>query len=104
MMRERERAFENRFAHDEELKFRITARRNRLTGLWAAEKLGLSSDDATLYAQDVVSAALQKNGNERLFQKIRSDFDAGRIEQSDHRIRRRMDEDMLEAQRQVLTE
>ena len=83
---------ENRYAHDEELRFKATARRNKLLGLWAAEKLGKVGADADAYAGDVVSADFEEAGDEDVFRKIRKDFDAAGVAQSDHQIRRTMDE------------
>jgi hypothetical protein len=88
----REEGFEKQFAHDEELRFKATARRNRLLGLWAAEKLGLSGADAQSYAKDVVLADLDEPGGNGVFRKIRNDFDGKGVQQSDHQIRRTMDE------------
>ena len=73
---ERQKGFERKFAHDEELKFKATARRNRLLGLWAAEQMGLAGDDAKDYARQVVKADLAEPGEEDVFRKIRADFDA----------------------------
>jgi hypothetical protein len=87
---DREKGFERKFAHDEELKFKATARRNRLLGLWAAEQMGIAGDDAEVYAREVIKADLAEPGDEDVFRKIRSDFDAKGIEQSDHQIRRKM--------------
>jgi hypothetical protein len=93
----RQEGFEAKFAHDEELKFKATARRNKLLGLWAAEKLGLSGAEAEAYAQAVVKADFQEPGEEDVFRKVRSDFDASGVDQSDHQIRRTMDELMAKA-------
>ena len=89
---QRSEGFEKKFAHDEELRFKAMARRNKLLGLWAAEKLGKSGADAEAYSGDVVSADFEEAGDEDVFRKIRKDFDAAGIDQSDHRIRRTMDE------------
>jgi len=97
----REEAFEKKFAHDEELQFKAGARRNKLLGLWAAEKLGLSGDKAADYAKSVVEADFQEAGDEDVFRKIRADLDAGKVVQSDHQIRRVMEELMAEAIEQV---
>jgi hypothetical protein len=86
----REEAFEQQFAHDEELKFKATARRNKMLGLWAAEKLGLSGPEADSYAQSVVMLDLDKKGD--VAEKIRKDFDAKGVAQSDHQISRTMSE------------
>jgi hypothetical protein len=101
---EREKGFERKFAHDEELKFRATARRNKLFGLWAAEKLGLSGDDAQSYAKEVVKADLKEPGEEDVFRKVRADFDAKGVEQSDHQIRRMMGDLMAAAVNQIESE
>jgi hypothetical protein len=91
----REEAFEEQFAHDEELKFKATARRNKLLGLWAAEKLGLSGAEADSYALAIVMADLE--GGDDVAQKIRKDFDAKGVAQSDHQIARTMTELMAKA-------
>jgi hypothetical protein len=101
---DREKGFERKFAHDEELKFRATARRNKLLGLWAAEKLGLSDEEAQGYAREVVKADLAEPGEEDVFRKVRGDFDAKGVEESDHQIRRMMGELMAAAVLQIETE
>ena len=88
----REEGFEKQFARDEELKFKAMARRNKLLGLWAAEKLGLSGAQAETYAKEVVLADFEEPGDHDAFRKIRKDFDAKGVAQSDHQIRRTMDE------------
>jgi hypothetical protein len=101
---EREKGFERKFAHDEELKFKATARRNRLIGLWAAEKMGLSSDEAQAYAREVIKADLAEPGDEDVFRKVRADFDTKGVDQSDHQIRRIIGDMMVEALRQIESE
>jgi hypothetical protein len=101
---DRKKGFESKFARDEELRFKAMARRNKLLGLWAAEKLGLKGDEAEHYAKDVVKADFSEPGEEDVFRKIRSDFDAQKIDQSDHQIRREMADLMDEAVRQVSRE
>jgi hypothetical protein len=101
---EREKAFEKKFAHDEELRFRATARRNRLFGLWAAEKLGLSGTEADEYAKSVVRADFQEPGDEDVLRKVRGDFDAKNIDQSDHQLQRTLNDMMTEAVRQIENE
>lgn len=100
----REESFEARFAHDETLKFKIVARRNKLLGLWAAGLLGLSEDAAASYAQEIVKADLAEPGDEDVFAKIRKDFDAKGVQQSDHQIRRVMSEMLEQAIPQVTKE
>lgn len=97
----REEGFEAKFAHDEELRFKATARRNKLLGLWAAEKLGLTGDAAEDYAKSVVKADFEEPGEEDVFRKVRADFDAKGIDQTDHQIRRTMDELLAEAVAQI---
>ena len=93
----REEGFEKQFAHDEELKFKATARRNKLLGLWAAEKLGLSGAEAEDYAKSVVIADFEEPGDQDVLRKIRRDFDAKGVAQSDHQINRTMTEFMAKA-------
>jgi hypothetical protein len=90
----REEGFEKQFAHDEELKFKATARRDRLLGLWAAEKLGLAGPAADEYAKSVVIADIETHDP---FGKVRKDFDAKGVSQSDEQIKRVMNELMARA-------
>jgi hypothetical protein len=94
----REEGFEKKFAHDEELKFKATARRNRMLGVWAAQKLGLTGAEAEAYAREVVLADVEGTG---VFAKLRKDFDAKGVAQSDHQIHRHMDELLAQAVAQV---
>jgi hypothetical protein len=100
-MKERGDDFERKFALDEEQKFRAVARRNKLLGLWAAEKLGKSGADAEAYAKEVLNSDFEEAGDHDVFRKIRKDFDAAGVAQSDHQIRRTMDELMATAAEQV---
>ncbi|HVX91925.1 MAG TPA: DUF1476 domain-containing protein [Xanthobacteraceae bacterium] len=84
--------FERKFVHDEELKFKAMARRNKMLGLWAAEKLGLTGAEAEAYAKEVVTADFEEQGEDDVFRKVRRDLDAKGVAQSDHQIRRTMDE------------
>jgi hypothetical protein len=93
----REEAFEKQFAHDEELRFKATARRNKLLGVWAAEKLGLTGAEAESYAKSVVMADFEEAGDHDVLRKIRQDFDAKGVAQSDHQISRKMTELMEKA-------
>jgi hypothetical protein len=97
----RKEGYESKFARDEELRFKSTARRNKLLGLWAAEKLGKSGDDAQIYAREVIRADMQEAGDEDVFRKIRADFDAAGVQQSDHQIRRTMEELIAAAVAQI---
>lgn len=100
-MKDREQGFERKFAMDEELRFKATARRNKLLGLWAAEKLGKKGADADAYAKEVVAADFQEAGDDDVLRKVRGDLDAAGAGQSDHQIRRTMDELMAQAIEQV---
>jgi hypothetical protein len=93
----REEGFEQKFAQDEALKFKATARRNKLLGLWAAEKMGLKGAEADNYALSVVTADLEASGGHDVARKIRKDFDAKGVAQSDHEISRAMTELMARA-------
>jgi len=101
---DREKAYEKKFAHDAELKFKASARRNKLLGQWAAEKMGMTGDEADNYAKGVVLADLEEPGEEDVYRKIRGDFDEADIDQSDHQIRRNMAELMDTAVRQIESE
>jgi hypothetical protein len=93
----REEGFEKQFAHDEELRFKATARRNKLLGKWAAEQLGLSGADAEAYAKDVVMADFEEAGEDDVFRKIRADFDAKGVKVSDEDIRKQMHQLLAQA-------
>jgi hypothetical protein len=97
----REDAFERKFAHDEELKFKASARRSRLLGQWAAGLLGKSGADVDAYVKEVIAADMEQAGEEDVFRKIRRDFDAAGVSQSDHQIRRAMAEMMQTAILQI---
>jgi hypothetical protein len=97
----REEGFEKQFAHDEELRFKANARRNKLLGLWAAGKLGMSGAEAEAYAKEVIVADLEEAGDDDVFRKLRKDFDAKGVKESDHQIRRTMDEFMAQAIAQI---
>jgi hypothetical protein len=97
----REEGFEKQFAHDEELKFKATSRRNKLLGLWAAEKLGRKGPDADTYAKEVVMADFEEAGEDDVFRKVRKDFDASGVSASDQEIRSVMVELMGKAIEQI---
>ncbi len=101
---DREDKFEKKFAHDAALRFKAEARRNKLLGQWAAGLLGKTGDDVDAYAREVIKADLEEAGDEDVFRKIRADFDAAGVDQSDHQIRRHMDECMEEAVKQIQNE
>jgi hypothetical protein len=93
----RERGFEQRFAHEEELKFRATARRNHLAGLWTAKRLGLAGSEVEAYAQSIVTADLDKPGSDAVFEKIASDLRSHGNSESNDQIRRIMNDLMKQA-------
>jgi len=93
----REEGFEKKFAHDEELRFKANARRNKMLGLWAAEKLGLTGSAADAYAKDVIMADFEEGGDNDVFRKVRKDFDAKAVVQSDEQIRATMNDLMEKA-------
>jgi len=101
---EREKAFEAKFKRDEELRFKATARRNRLLGEWAAAQMGLSKSEAEVYAKDVVKADFAKPGDDDVLQKVLADLQGKGVDISDRLLRRRMDELMETAIEQVQTE
>ncbi len=98
---DREKGFENKFAHDQQLAFKATVRRNKLLGLWAAELMGVTGEAADAYAKDVVKSDFEEAGDDDVFRKVRKDLDAKGVQQSDHQIRRKMEELLTEAQAQV---
>ena len=100
-MKDREEGFERKFAHDEEVKFRATARRNKLLGLWVAERLGKTGADADAYAKEVVKSDFEESGEEDVFRKVAADLAAAHIEASEHQIRRKMQELMSVAIEQI---
>lgn len=101
---ERKKAFEEKFARDQELAFRVESRASRLIGLWVAEKLGLSGDDAKTYARDVISANLDEPGLEDVFRKIKGDLVSKNITISDHVLRKQMEQCLDDARNQLLSE
>ncbi|MBL8647292.1 DUF1476 domain-containing protein [Sphingosinicella xenopeptidilytica] len=103
-LNDREKAFENRFARDAELQFKVTARRNRLLGNWAAEKLGLTTAEADAYAREVVAADFEEAGDDDVFRKVYGDLTAKGVEVSEHEVRRAMEEKLVEARRQFIEE
>jgi hypothetical protein len=98
---QRKDAFENKFALDEELRFKATARRNKLLGLWAAEKLGKSGAEADAYAKSVVLADFEEAGDEDVLRKVRSDFATGSVAVADEEIRRVMTELLITAAEEI---
>ena len=99
---DRERAFETAFARDQEMQFRIIARRNRLLGAWAANLMGLTEVEAESYAKDVVRADFEEAGDEDVIRKLLGDLTSAGVEMDDAQIRRALDEKTIEARRQLM--
>ncbi len=103
-MDERRNTFENKFAHDEDLRFRAIARRNKMLGLWAAEKLGKAGEDAQAYAGEVVRADFEEAGDEDVIRKITADFSAASVNVSDAELRVQLLDLLEEAAKQISAE
>ncbi|HUG45543.1 MAG TPA: DUF1476 domain-containing protein [Sphingomicrobium sp.] len=101
---DRERAFESKFAHDEQMKFRAVARRNRLLGEWAARLMGLSAEETASYAKDVVRADFEEAGDGDVIRKLIGDLTAAGVEIDEERIQEALENKTIEAQRQIMEE
>jgi hypothetical protein len=99
---DREKGFEAEFKRDQELAFRVTARRNRLFGLWAAEKLGMPADQRETYARTIVEADFEKPGDGDVIEKVRSDLGAKGIALTEPQLRTELDRAAVEAKRQLM--
>ena len=102
--KDRERAEEAKFAHDEEMQFRIVARRNRLLGGWAAEKMGLSAVEAEAYAKAVVQADFEEAGDEDVIRKLLGDLVSAGVDVSEGDIRAALEAKSVEARRALMGE
>lgn len=98
----RENAFENKFAHDADMLFRVTARRNKLVGLWAAEQMKLTPEESDSYAKSVVQADFEEAGDEDVVRKLLGDLTSAGVETDDVAIRAMLDTKMVEARRQFI--
>lgn len=99
---DRERAFESKYARDEEMQFRIIARRNRLLGEWAARLMDLSEEETASYATDVVRADFEEAGDDDVVRKVLGDLTAAGVEADEAKIREAMGHKMVEARRQII--
>lgn len=99
---DRENAFENKFAHDQEMSFRVTARRNKLVGQWAAAKMGLTAEETDSYAKSVVQADFEEAGDEDVIRKVLGDLLAAGVDASDEDIRKALSDQTVEARRQLM--
>ncbi len=97
----REKAAENKFAHDAEMQFKASARRNKMLGMWAAAKLGKSGADADTYAKSVVMADFEEVGDDDVLRKVSKDFAAGGVAIADSEIRATMDELLAKAAAEI---
>ncbi|MGE0666610.1 MAG: DUF1476 domain-containing protein [Sphingomonadales bacterium] len=100
----REKAFESKYAHDQELQFKVMARRNKLLGLWAAGEMGITGDAATQYAIEVVKADFEEAGDEDVYRKVKADLDAKQVAVTEHRVRKEMEDLMAVAKQQIISE
>lgn len=101
---DREKAFETKFARDEEIQFKMTARRNRLLGEWAAEKMGLTKEETDAYAKAVVQADFEEAGDEDVIRKLLGDLTSAGVDIDDAGIRTALTDKMVEARRQFIEE
>lgn len=99
---ERERAFESKFAHDEEMKFRITARRNRLLGEWAARRMGLSDAESEAYAKDVVRSDFEEAGEHDVIRKVLGDLTTAGVDCEEAEVRQALRNKEIDARRQII--
>ncbi|NLS25815.1 hypothetical protein S2M10_07900 [Sphingomonas sp. S2M10] len=99
---DRERAFEAKFARDEDMAFRIIARRNKLLGQWAAARMGLTPEETDAYAKAVVQADFEEAGDEDVIRKLLGDMLAANVEIDDATVRRAIEEQTVEARRQLM--
>ncbi len=101
---DREKAFETKFARDEEMQFKLTARRNRLLGEWAAQKMNLTAEETDAYAKAVVQADFEEAGDEDVIRKLLGDLTSAGVEIDDAGIRTALTDKMVEARRQFIEE
>jgi len=101
---DRKKGFENKYQHDQEMLFKIQNRRNKLLGLWAADLLGKSGEDADAYAKEVILSDFEAPGDDDVHDKVAADLEAASVDLSDHRLRKKMDELLAAAHEQIMTE
>jgi hypothetical protein len=101
---DREKGFEKKYEKDQELQFKATARRNKLLGLWAAELMGVKNEAAEAYAREVVRSDFEEPGEDDVFRKVFNDLKSKSIGQSEHQVRRKMEELFAVAREQIMTE
>ncbi|WP_366553556.1 DUF1476 domain-containing protein [Aquibaculum sediminis] len=101
---DREKAFEDKFKHDQELQFKVEVRRNKLVGLWAAELMGMKGPEADEYAREVISADFSEPGIEDVVRKVFADLQEKNVDLSEHRLRKKIDELTATAKHQLMSE
>ena len=101
---DREKAFEDKYKHDQELQFKVEVRRNKLLGLWLGELLGKSDAEADAYAKEVVASDFEEPGDADLVRKVMADLEAAGTDLSEHRLRKKMEELLAEAKEQIMNE
>ena len=99
---DREAAFENKFAHEQDMAFRIIARRNKLVGQWAAARMGLTEAETDSYAKSVVQADFEEAGDEDVIRKLLGDLIAAGVDTSDEEVRQALVDQQVEARRQLM--
>ena len=102
--KDREKAFEDKYKHDQELQFKVEVRRNKLLGIWASELLSLSGADADAYAKEVIASDFDEPGVDDVVRKVMADFQAKNVDLSEHRLRKKIDELNAEAKQQIMAE
>lgn len=100
----REDGFEAKYAHDQKMLFKATARRNRLVGLWAADLMGITGDEAESYAKEVIMADFKEPGDDDVIEKLKADFEKAGVDKSDHQITRTLEEMMAKAIKEIESE
>lgn len=99
---DREKAFETKYARDQEMQFKVVARRNKLIGLWAARQMGLTDAEADAYAKDVIRADFEEAGDEDVIRKLLGDLTSAGVECDDAKIREELNHKTVEARRQLM--
>ncbi len=100
----REKAFEDKYKHDQDLQFKVEVRRNKLLGLWVAELLGMSGADANAYAKEVVSADFEEPGDADVVRKVLGDTEPKNLDLNEHSLRKKMDELLTVAKEQIMSD
>jgi hypothetical protein len=103
-MDERAKGMEGAFAHNQELEFKATVRRNKALGLWVAEQLGKTGEEAQNYAKEVVKSDFEEAGHEDVYRKVKGDLEAAKVDISEHVVRTKMDQLLADARKQVMAE